>query len=505
MRWLDSLLDRVTMYRLLVYYLAGLLGVAVILAGAGKLSYSPMGIIFSTGFFVVACWITNDVFAKIFNAAVNVESSLITALILALIITPYRNPHDLILMTAASGLAISSKYILAIRRKHLFNPAAIAVALTAIGAGQAASWWVGGSVMLPYVLAGGLILTRKLNRFWVIVAFLTAAALTTAAIGLVGGTGLSGLEKLAIQSPLFFFAFVMLTEPATLPPTAGRQTWYAVLAGALIPPQIHFGSLYSTPELALVTSNLFSYLVSPKFKLAPTFKHKVRLAPDAFDFVFEPGQHFQFEPGQYMEWTLRHDKPDSRGNRRYLTLASSPTEPELRIGVKFYPNGSSFKHALSEITKHSQIMAAQLSGDFVMPKDQTQKLAFIAGGIGVTPYRSMIKYLTDKNERRDVKLLYSEKNHQELAYTEVFEAARKQLGIETVYFLTGQTDALRDSRVRSGLIDAAAIKRELPDYLERRFYISGPRPMVTAIKHTLGELGVPARQIKTDYFPGYGN
>ena len=116
-------------------------------------------------------------------------------------------------------------------------------------------------------------------------------------------------------------------------------------------------------------------------------KEKVQLAPDIYDFIFVPTRKFAFAPGQYMEWTLGHDEPDSRGNRRYFTLASSPTENTLRLGVKFYQQSSSFKSALLAMDQQSEIVAAQVAGDFVLPDDPRQKCVFIAGGIGITPFR----------------------------------------------------------------------------------------------------------------------
>jgi Na+-transporting NADH:ubiquinone oxidoreductase subunit NqrB len=73
-------------------------------------------------------------------------------------------PLHVTFLLAASGLAMASKYILTINKKHLFNPVAIAVALTALGPRQSANWWIGTSVMLPYVLIGGVLLVRKIRR-----------------------------------------------------------------------------------------------------------------------------------------------------------------------------------------------------------------------------------------------------------------------------------------------------------------------------------------------------
>ena len=502
MKLIDRWLDRITMYRLLLYFLILLLVVATIFSAVGWLSYDPWAIGFSAAFLVIICQVTNQLFARIFEAPTNVESAYITALILALIITPLSSHHDLTFLAAAGVLAMASKYILAIKRKHVFNPAAIAVAIAAIGTGQAASWWVGNQLLWPFVLVGGLLIMYKIRRTKLVLTFFAAATGSTIVVALIRGVSVaSTLDKTALHSSLLFLAFVMLTEPLTSPATTTGQLWYAGLVGLLFPPQVHLGTLYSTPELTLVAGNLFAYAIGPKIKLLPRLKQQIKLTPDTADFVFTPDRPVKFMAGQYMEWTLPHDGADSRGNRRYFTLASSPTETDLRIGVKFYPNGSSFKHAMQAMTKTTPISAGQLGGSFTLPKDPQRKLVFVAGGIGVTPYRSMIKYLLDTNDRRDVTLLYSERTADELVYTDIFSEAEEKLGAHIVYTLTDKPPA--NWHGRTGFITPELIKTEVPDYRDRLFYLSGPHTMVKAMEAALKDLGVTKRNIKTDFFPGY--
>src|ERR1051326_9050070 len=125
----DDLLDRVTMYRLVLYILIVLLATAAALALLGLLPFSPEALLLSTGFLVVVCWLANVLLACLFAVPANVESPFITALILALILDPIRSLGDLQFLGWAAILASSSKYIFAINRKHLFNPAAIAAVL----------------------------------------------------------------------------------------------------------------------------------------------------------------------------------------------------------------------------------------------------------------------------------------------------------------------------------------------------------------------------------------
>lgn len=493
MKRISAWLDSMTMYRLLLYYLIGLLGIAAVLSLAGVLHVSAVAIVFSSLYLTAVCWVTNRIFAYVFKAPTNVESVYITALILALIITPTANPQGLIFLTAAAGLAIASKYVLAINYRHIFNPAAIAVVLTSFGAGDSASWWVGTAWMLPFVVIGGVLLINRLRRWRMVLVFLGTAMLATGFFAAIGNPGavFNTLQQEVLNSALFFAAFIMLTEPLTSPSTKVKQMWYGAVVGALFAPQINVLGFYATPEIALAVGNVFTFIIGPRSKTFIRLARRNKLSGDTADFVWEPERPFKYQAGQYMEFTLQHNKTDARGARRYFTLASSPTEKDLRLGVKFYPNGSSYKQALLGLKAGAVVMAAELGGDFVLPKNPQQKIVFIAGGIGVTPYRSMLKYLLDTKQQRDVALLYAAKTDADIVYRDVIDAARQQLGTKTV-FATGATK-----------IDANLISRELPDYKERLFYISGPHGMVVAMEDVLAQLGVPKGQIKKDFFSGY--
>jgi ferredoxin-NADP reductase/Na+-translocating ferredoxin:NAD+ oxidoreductase RnfD subunit len=501
---IDKVIDSLTMYRLLIYYLVVIIAAAVGLSTIGVLHYNPIYITISALILVTASWVTNIMFSYIFDAPINPESSIITALILTLIISPTPTGFNILFLLAASGLAIASKYLITIRRKHIFNPAAIAVVLTALGPRQNASWWVGTASLLPFVIVGGILIVRKLRREKMVYSFLIATTLSTIFYAIIYKTSvMTSLDNMILSSAVFFLGFVMLTEPITSPPTSKKQTWYAVIVGILLPPQVHLFNFYSSPEIALIIGNVFSYLISPKTKLFPVLKQRIKIASNTADFIFKLDRKLAYQAGQYLEWTLQHDNTDSRGSRRYFTLSSSPTEEDLRIGVKFYDKGSSYKNALLDADEDTMFVASQLAGDFIMPKDKTKKLVFIAGGIGITPFRSMVKYLIDKNEKRDVFILYSARDEKSLAYTNVLEEARRKLGINTTYTMTAKNTQITGPNSINRVIDARLIEQLVPDYLERMFYISGTHQMVEAMQQNLSDLGVSRHNIKIDFFPGY--
>jgi Na+-transporting NADH:ubiquinone oxidoreductase subunit NqrB len=243
---IDKALSRITMYRVVLYYLLFLVLAAVALSFFGFLPFQPVDLLVSASVLVSVCWIVNAGFAKAFSVPANTESLFITALILALIITP-RSPSRLFsagsaLLLWAGVWAMASKYILAIRRKHLFNPAALAVALAAFTLNQAASWWVGTFAMMPFVLLGGLLVARKIARFDLILSFVGAACAVTLGAGLAKGTGvLPAAGQLFADTPILFFAFAMLTEPLSTPPARARRIVYGAMVGFLFAPFLHVG------------------------------------------------------------------------------------------------------------------------------------------------------------------------------------------------------------------------------------------------------------------------
>ncbi|KKU91827.1 MAG: Oxidoreductase FAD/NAD(P)-binding domain protein [Microgenomates group bacterium GW2011_GWA1_48_10] len=491
---IDDFLNRITMYRLVLYVLIFYVVVALVFSFFGLLPFSPERLLISSGFIVGVSYGVNVFFSRIFRVATNGESVYITGLILALIISPPANISGLAFLFWAAVVAMAAKFILTVRRKHLFNPAALAVLVTAVFLGRAASWWVGTEVMLPFVAVGGFLVVRKLRRFDLVLSFLLTAMVTTVVLGVLGGAPLlTVISRTILNSAIVFFATVMLTEPMTTPPASGSRALYGLVVGFLAAPQVNLGGIYSSPELALVVGNVFSFIVSPKGRFFLKLREKNQMAADQWDFVFTPDQKVRYLPGQYMEWTLGHQGVDGRGNRRYFTLASSPSEEEIRLGVKFVPEGSSFKRALRQLPVGESLVAAQLAGEFTLSSDPQRKYVFLAGGIGITPFRSMIKFLLDSGQRRDIILFYLVRSEDEVVYREIFDRAKAEIGIKVEYVLSEKL----------GHLKAVIIAKEVADYQERYFYISGSHSAVVALEREVRSLGVPGRRIKKDFFPGY--
>jgi glycine betaine catabolism B len=348
---------------------------------------------------------------------------------------------------------------------------------------------VGTMAMFPFLLLG-VFIAHKLRKFEQVFWFLFISLILFVILAYLRGSRdlFVVINGAFIASPILFFTFVMLTEPLTSPPTKFLQSIYGAFIGVI------FGFHLASLELALCVGNIFSYLVSPKYRLMLKLKKRNKLANNIYEFVFATSQKVKFKAGQYLEWTMAPTKADDRGNRRYFTVSSSPTEKDVKIGMKFpEAQASTFKKAMLNMKIGDKIVAGQLAGEFTLPKDTKEKLVFIAGGIGVTPYRSIIKYLIDMNEKRDIVFMYSEKTKDSFVYKDIFDEAVKKLGVKVIYF---------ESDVK-GHMTSDIIKSEIPDYKKRLFYLSGPHRMVTGFEEILKHLNLPQARIKVDYFPGF--
>ena len=448
------------------------------------------------------CFLANQIFGLLFKTKPNYESQLITGLILALIVGPLPFSSNLIFLTLLAFIAMASKYVFAYKKQHIFNPAAFAVVITAITIGQGASWWIGDKTLLPFIVAGGLLMVRKLHRFNLIFGFLLGYAFSLALLNLSNSLSNPTILLNALTSPsLLFFTFVMLTEPITSPADRKFRTYFGIFTGLIYAVYtLYLSNIYYSLELALLSANLLFRIIRFSEKYSLVLQDKTEIAPTIWEFIFEPTNSFSFVPGQYLEWSLPHPHTDSRGNRRYFTIASSPSEKTIKLAVKIPEKASSFKKELLKLKPGSEIYATNLEGEFVLEKDAKTRYIFIAGGIGITPFRSIVKYMLDKNLSFPITLFYIAKDAKEFAYKELFKKA-ESLGVKTVYVVSENPP--KDWSGETGRLSREMLERHVPDFYSNLFYISGPQPMVMAYEDLLSEIGKGKIKYKADFFPGY--
>lgn len=488
----------------MLYYLIAILCWAIILLAFGILPYSPLDIFLQSILFLTVCWLLNALISRVVRAKTNLESSMITGLILSCLAGPLVLPDQWSILVLMSAAAIGSKYLLLVNKSHIFNPAGFGAVASAVIWGDTASWWVGSTAILPVVFLGGILVTRRIRRFALVITFLGSylflSVINLLIHGQIGSTA-SFLNSL-IFSPIIFFVFVMLVEPLTAPQTHTKRLSFSALVGAVFFLLQTFASqIVYALELSLLAGNIFTKLIERDFRQAFVLKKEEKLSDSVSAFWFEPTRRFDYKPGQFLEYTLPHSHSDSRGTRRFFSIASSPTEGMILLASKFSEPGSSFKTKLKSLDLGDEITASKVAGDFVLPFDINEKLVFIAGGIGITPFRSMVKFLLDNKEGRDIVLLYAAKTEQDLVFRNLFETAKNTFGMRNVYILSENTPIGWSGR--QGIIDESLIREEISDFPDRVFYISGPEPMVQNIEKMLAGMALPKKQIKRDYFPGY--
>ncbi len=503
-------LDATGMYRTVTLALLFLV-ICSLLAGLFNLSpYTVPEQIISLFIICGVALCSNILLAFLFRVSANHESAIITGLIVFFLVLPAQmNELQYSLIGAAAiFFAVLSKYVIVWRKQHIINPAAagtlavmIIYSFVDLPPGYfETGWWIGQPVLfIPLLLAGATVVSKV--RKWVpITSFVAVAYLVYVFEEWRFAGDLSMIAPGFFTSgPTLFLAFFMLTEPFTTPPRKEQQTAYGAVVGFLSQTTAFLPFIKMTPELALIVGNVLFYPFTLRQKLFLKLKEKREIAKDTFEYIFEKPFGFTFVPGQYLEWMLPHQKSDERGIRRYFTIASSPTEADVHLSLKHMPNGSSYKAALQTLDNGQPVIASQLAGDFVLPKDTTKKLGFIAGGIGVTPFRSHIKYMVDSGKAHDTVLYYCNKTQAEIAYNDTFRAAEQTFAFKVVHVLS---DEQLTAPYEHGFITADMITRLTPDVLERHWYLSGPPGMVAAYAKLLKSMGVKEKNLTKDFFPG---
>lgn len=220
---------------------------------------------------------------------------------------------------------------------------------------------------------------------------------------------------------------------------------------------------------------------------------------DVVSFLFQPDGSFPYQAGQYLRLTIPHPDPDTRGSSRYFTLSSAPSEPALTITTRLVAAPSSFKRALDGLPVGSLVEASGPGGRFTYPSDDPPAL-FVAGGIGITPFRSVLVDLNARSCAADIVFLYSSRTANFPFRSLLWDLARLRPSFRVVPTVTRPSP---DWDGRVGRVDDALIQHAVPDLHRRLAFVAGPRPLVEAISETLLRLGIDPTRIKVEIFPGY--
>ena len=225
----------------------------------------------------------------------------------------------------------------------------------------------------------------------------------------------------------------------------------------------------------------------------------IQRTPDIKSFLFPiRAKRVRYRSGQYFFLTIKVDGEDAI---HHFSFSSSPTEKGYIMFTKRITS-SDFSQSLDKLKPGDWAHLKGPEGSFTLPRKE-RKLAFLSGGIGITPLRSMLRYIVDKRFPYDVVLLYGNASLQDVPFRDELDTlARSHSGIRVEHVLSGP-DYHPDWKGKKGFINKDLVKETIADYLERIFYVSGPPRMVISLEEQLNALGIPEKQIRRDSFTGY--
>jgi ferredoxin-NADP reductase len=213
------------------------------------------------------------------------------------------------------------------------------------------------------------------------------------------------------------------------------------------------------------------------------------------------GAEVDFRPGQYFFVTLI-DPPyeDEKGPRRHISVVTSPNERGV-LGLCTRLRATAFKRSLAELPVGAEVDVEEPKGKFVLPEETDRPYVFIAGGIGITVFRSMLRYIVEEGLPHRVTLVYSNRDRESTPFfEELVELNRAHDTIGVVLTMTDDPGWEGESR----RVDADLLR----DYLEAgldsyTYLVAGPPGMVEGVVDTLKGAGIPEDQIRPDRFSGY--
>ena len=206
-----------------------------------------------------------------------------------------------------------------------------------------------------------------------------------------------------------------------------------------------------------------------------------------------------FRAGQYLLLTA---EIEGERQKKAFSFSSSPADSSVIEFTKRI-TGSAFSRYLDRLGPGDLVEVRMPFGDFTF-KSGTERAAFFAAGIGITPFRSILSFIYDTGAREDIMLLYGSASEKDIIFKEDFDRmSSRDSGIKVVYCITSDNGELADPKSEAGYIDKKMIIGNIKDLKSRRCYVSGPPKMVEAVTGVLRDLSVQPDMIETERFRGY--
>jgi ferredoxin-NADP reductase len=242
--------------------------------------------------------------------------------------------------------------------------------------------------------------------------------------------------------------------------------------------------------------------MSDRRKMRATIKEKQEVAKETLLVTFDlHGEEIEFVPGQYFFVNLPDvGHQDERGLRRHITVVTSPNEKGV-LGLATRLRDSAFKRTLRELPVGAEVDVEPPKGKFVLPDDTSRPLVFVAGGIGITVFRSMLRFIREEGLPYRVTLIYSCRDRASAAFLDELQELERELPNFRL-ILTMTDDPGWEGETRR--IDAEFFKSYLGENLnDYTFMVAGPPGMVEGMQSALAEAGVEEENAIASRFSGY--
>ncbi len=234
-----------------------------------------------------------------------------------------------------------------------------------------------------------------------------------------------------------------------------------------------------------------------------SLKERKEIALGTFLFTYDLGeQEFVFKAGQWFFIEIPNPPyTDERGNRRHFSIVNSPTQKGIiTMATRIGENSSAFKRSLREIPLGTQVEIEGPRGIFGLPQESTMPLVFIAGGIGITPFMSMLGYVHDQKLPYTITLFYSNSTPQTTAFASDLEKLAEEIPqFKLVSIITQDPNWTGEKR----RVDAAVLEDHLKTLEDKLYFVVGPPQMATGTQEMLIQAGIASENIKRESFTGY--
>ena len=234
-----------------------------------------------------------------------------------------------------------------------------------------------------------------------------------------------------------------------------------------------------------------------------TLKKRQEVAKGTMAFYFDRPATFTFKAGQFIDLSLPNlSASDPQGNTRVFTLASAPSEQQLMVATRI--RNTTFKRMLREMPLETTIDIEGPFGQFTLPDKDSPTSVFLAGGIGITPFRSMLVEAAHNKLPHRLILMYSNRGPEDAAFLDELQALQQvNPNYTCIGTMTNPTAGTETWEGETGRLDQAMLRKYVKDMETAMFYVVGPPAMVKGLRKVLESVGIHKTGIRSEEFAGY--